>query len=283
MKIAYAPSKSRDFVSRGLHHLPLIKSFVKKREITRFVGLARSSAERKQNFIVLHSGWARKTNSFDTENVLSKLANIDKINRTYILPGVLQSSHWSRIYEYPYAAYQLRDTKKGGRVLDCGCGVNSFQFYLAEKGFEVHSVDPYLPSLEKAANMKKQLGLSNLKPTFGSILKLPFADSYFDGATCISVLEHTLISSENSKLMLKGSINEMLRVLRKNALLVLTFDVNFGKGRGHLTLDEYAELCSMLGIETTALPEDRLFSSDTKEGLLMGKDFAVYSVTLAKT
>jgi SAM-dependent methyltransferase len=282
LKVACAPSKARWFMSRGLHHLPLIKSFVEKREMTRLVGLARSSAEREQDFSVLHSGWARKTVPFDTENIQARLASIDRVNGYKLREGVLPSSHWSRIYEYPYAAYQLRNVRKGGRVLDCGCGLASFQFYLAEQGFEVHAVDCDLPTLERVAALKKRLGLANLKPTFGSILKLPFADGYFDGATCISVLEHALTSSENSKLMLKGSINEMLRVLRKGGLLVLTFDVNFGKEQRSLTLDEYAELCGILRIETTTLPEDRLYSSDTKEGLLMGKDLAVYSVTLTK-
>lgn len=285
LKVACAPSKARWFMSRGLHHLPLIKSFVEKREMTRLVGLARSSAEQQQDFSVLHSGWARKTVPFDTGNVRARLASIDRVNGYKLPEGVLPSSHWSRTYEYPYAAYQLRDIRKGGRVLDCGSGLASFQFYLAEQGFEVYAVDCDLPALERVATLTKRLGLANLKPTFGSILKLPFVDSYFDGASCISVLEHVLTSSKNPNLralMLKGSINEMLRVLRKGGPLVLTFDVYFGKEQGVLTLDEYAELCGILRIETTTLPEDRLYSSDTKEGRLMGEDLAVYSVTLTK-
>jgi 2-polyprenyl-3-methyl-5-hydroxy-6-metoxy-1,4-benzoquinol methylase len=282
LKVACAPSKVRWLASRAMHNLPLIKSFVEKRETTQLVELARRSAEQEQDFRVLHSGWARKTVPFDTEKVLSQLARIDAANGNYVLSGVIQSKHFSRIYEYPYAAYHLRDVRKDGRVLDCGCGTTSFQFYLAEQGFEVHAVDDWLPCLERVADLKKQSGLTNLNPTFGSVFKIPFEDSYFDGASCISVIEHALTPYENSKVMLKGAINEMLRVLRKGAPLVLTFDVNFGTEQRHLVPNEYAELCDILRIKTTPLPEDRLYSSDTKEGLLMGKDLAVYSVTLAK-
>jgi ubiquinone/menaquinone biosynthesis C-methylase UbiE len=172
---------------------------------------------------------------------------------------------------------------QGGRILDCGCGTTSFQFYLAEQGFNVHAVDDWLPCLERVAYLKQASGITNLFPTFGSVFKLPFEDAYFDGASCISVIEHALeASSANATLLLKGAINEMLRVLRKGAPLVLTFDVNFGNEKRHLTPNEYTTLCNILRITPTPLPEDRLYSSDTQEGLLMGKDVAVYSATLTK-
>ena len=281
--IINAPSKFKWVIYRGLHHLPLAKSLVAKREIAQLIELASRSAERLQDFTILDSGWAKKTSMFDTGNVQAKLANIDRIHGYYLLEGVLHSNHWSRIYEYPYASHQLKNIRKNGRILDCGSGLTSFQFYLAEEGFEVYAVDCWLPTLEIVATWKKEMGLTNLKPTFGSIFQIPFPDSHFDGATCISVIEHALMSPKNSKLMLKGAINELLRVLKKGAPLVLTFDVNFGKEVRSLTLKQYTELCNILNVETMTLPEDRLYSSDTKEGSNMGKDLAVYSVTLIKS
>jgi SAM-dependent methyltransferase len=284
LRIAHAPSKIKWLASRAMHHVPMIKSFVEKRETAQLVEIARKSAERVQDFSILHSGWARKTMPFETEKVLSELAKIDVANGSYILPGVIQSKHFSRIYEYPYAAFHLSDVRKDGRVLDCGCGTTSFQFYLAEQGFDVYGVDDWLPCLEKVASLKKTLGLANLTPTFGSIFKLPFEDNYFDGASCISVLEHALAASpENSKLLLKGGFNELLRVMKKGAPIVLTFDVNYGPEKRNLTPNEYNDLCEILSIESSTLPEDRLYSSDTKEGLEMGKDLAIFSVTLTKT
>lgn len=112
---------------------------------------------------------------------------------------------------------------------------------------------------------------------------MPFEDEYFEGGCCISVIEHALeMSNQNTTLLLKGAINELLRVLKKGAPLVLTFDVNFGEEKRHLMPDEYATLCKLLKIEVTDPPADRIFSSDTKEGLCMGKDLAVFSVTLIK-
>jgi SAM-dependent methyltransferase len=220
---------------------------------------------------------------FDTKEVLARLAHIDRTNGYKLGGNILPSRHWSRIYEYPYAAYQLRNVPGGGRILDCGCGLASFQFYLAEKGFEVHAIDNNLRALQRVAALKKSFGLTNLKPTFGSILKLPFTSGYFDGVVCISVLEHMMLSPENSSLIIRGSINEMLRVLKEGGVLTLTFDVNFGKEQRSLKPKEYAELCSALNLNPEPLPKDRLYSSDTKEGSLMGEDLTVYSVTLARS
>lgn len=281
MGISFAPSRFNWFVSRGLNHLPLIKPFLEKREMIHLVELGHNSLKKKQSFRVLDSGWMRKAVKYDVEEVQARLACIDKTNRS-MLGDILQSMHWSRIREYPYAANQLKNLPKDGRIADCGCGAASFQFYLAEKGFEVYSVDCNLSTLERVAAFKKHSGVTNLKPTFGSVLKLPFTSEYFDGVICISVLEHIIVSSEYSRLILLGSINEMLRVLKKEGLLVLTFDVNFGKERRHLSPNELTELCDALQIDSEPLPEDRLYSSDTKEGSLMGKDLAVYYTTLTK-
>ena len=281
-KVASAPLKVTWLASRAMHHLPLIKPTVERREVAQLLDLAQKSSEQERAFSVLDSGWARKTVSFDTDEPLSELAQIDVTNGSYILPGVIAIKHFSRVYEYPYAVHHLKDVRKNGRILDCGCGTTSFQFYLAKQGFEVHAVDDWLPCLEKVADLKKQSNLTNLNPTFGSVFKLPFTDSYFDGATCISVIEHALLSYENPVVILKGAINELLRVLKKGAPLVLTFDVNFGTEQRHLVPSEYAKLCEILKIDPTPLPDDRLYSSDTKEGALMGEDIAVYCVTIIK-
>jgi 2-polyprenyl-3-methyl-5-hydroxy-6-metoxy-1,4-benzoquinol methylase len=281
-KVASAPSKVKWLASRAMHHLPLIKPTMEKKEAAQILDLAQRSSVQEYAFYVLDSGWARKTPSFDTAEPLSELEKIDVKNGSYILPNVIATKHFSRVYEYPYAVHHLKNAKKNGRILDCGCGTTSFQFYLAKQGFEVHAVDDWLPCLEKVADLKKQSNLTNLNPTFGSVFKIPFTDSYFDGATCLSVIEHALISYENSRMTLKGAINELLRVLKKGAPLVLTFDVNFGTEQRHLVPEEYAKLCEILKIEPTPLPEDRLYSSDTKEGALMGEDIAVYCVTIIK-
>lgn len=280
-KVASAPLKFSWLASRAMHHLPLIKHTVEQREVAQLLALAQKSSEQKHAFYVLDSGWARKTISFESEP-LSELAKLDVKNQSYILPDVIATKHFSRVYEYPYAVDHLRKVGKNGRILDCGCGTTSFQFYLAKQGFEVHAVDDWLPCLEKVADLKRRSNLTNLNPTFGSVFKLPFADSYFDGATCISVIEHALLSYENPVVILKGAINELLRVLKKGAPLVLTFDVNFGAEQRHLVPSEYAKLCEILKIEPTPLPEDRLYSSDTEEGALMGEDIAVYCVTIIK-
>ncbi len=289
MSIINAPSKNRWRLSRGLHHItrplryiPVLRSIVKKREIAYLARLAQNSATQMQKFNVLDSGWARKKVPFAVENVLASLERIDKTNRS-IFYGVPQSRHWSRVFEYPYTVHQFNHIQQGGRLLECGAGITPLQFYLAKKGFEVYSLDPWLPYLEKVAVWKKNWGLSNLKLVYGNLFRLPFANSYFDGVSCISIIEHLLDKFQDFRLILKTGLGEMLRVLKKGAPLVLTFDVYFGKEQRGPTIAHYAQLCRLLGIKTSKLPEDRLYSSDTKEGRIAGEDLAVYSITLTKS
>jgi hypothetical protein len=78
-------------------------------------------------------------------------------------------------------------------------------------------------------------------------------------------------------------------VLKVGAPLVLTFDVNFAENQLDPAIEEYGlrikqyeALCDYFGLKPEPLPEARLFSSDTKEGSLMGTNLAVYTVTIVK-
>lgn len=169
---------------------------------------------------------------------------------------------------------------RGSRILDCGCGLSSFQFHLAQQGFDVHGLDVEVKTLEKVATLKNTLRTPTLHPTYGSLLDLPFTDEFFHGVLCISVLEH-VFASPSSKLC-EGAIKEMLRVLKVGGVFILTFDVTFGTERTGITLDVLDELGVFFGVEITPLPQDRLFSSDTREGLSRYPNLAVYSITLTK-
>ncbi|MGA3059743.1 MAG: hypothetical protein ABSD92_05175 [Candidatus Bathyarchaeia archaeon] len=83
MQIVNAPSKAMWMMLTGLHHLPLIKSVIEKTETIRLVKLAQSSIERKQNFNILGSGWARKKVRNNTKNVLSLLAGMDRLTESF--------------------------------------------------------------------------------------------------------------------------------------------------------------------------------------------------------
>jgi ubiquinone/menaquinone biosynthesis C-methylase UbiE len=115
------------------------------------------------------------------------------------------------------------------------------------------------------------------------VLKLPFPDSYFDRVTNISVLEHVIyLVKQDTNVILKGFVNEMLRVLKPKGLVVLTFDVNMDPKKSDLRLyfHEYESLCKTLGTLPTSPPASKLSSSDTKEGRMMGEDLCTYYAIL---
>jgi SAM-dependent methyltransferase len=275
-KIINAPTRARWHLYKEMRHIPILGSIMKKKDIKNALILARRISMQERKFVVKDFGWARKKATFNAEQVRRRLIEIDQI-MDFRLLNFPQSQHFSRVYEFPYAVYQLQSLK--GKVLDVGGNLTSLQFYLEEQGFEVYSLDPDLYALRQLSKLKPRLK-SHLKLAFGELLNLPFADEYFDGIVCISVLEHAIIGSETA-IYLKGCINELLRTLKPNGVLILTFDVSFGE-TGKLTLEDYGELCKILGIKQNPLPSDRIFSSDTAEGLSMGRDLAVYSVTLVK-
>ena len=145
--------------------------------------------------------------------------------------------HWSRLWEYPWAALSA-DLKKGMRVLDVGSGGSVFPHFLAAQGCEVHSADP---SLDEGTRLtigkKKRLGLSlgiatgwGLPPKVrnsafavayvpDSVQDLTYPDRYFDRVFCLSVMEH-IPETEWPQCM-----RQMTRVLRGGGRLVMTLDM----------------------------------------------------------
>lgn len=151
------------------------------------------------------------------------------------------------------------------------------------KGYEVYSLDLDLWALKRVAKTKSERGLKSLHIAYGNILSLPFPDNYFDRVVNISVLEHIVYRiKQDTDIILRAFVNELLRVLKPNGLIVLTFDVNMSQTKSDLRLffEEYESLCKIMGIMPTHPPPSRISSSDTKEGLMMGKDLCTYCVTL---
>jgi 2-polyprenyl-6-hydroxyphenyl methylase/3-demethylubiquinone-9 3-methyltransferase len=113
---------------------------------------------------------------------------------------------------FPYFREILSESKvrpAGKRVLDVGCGGGFLSEEFAKLGFEVHGIDPSLPTLEKA---KKHAMLSKLeiKYAHGAGEKLEYPDSHFDVVVCCDVLEHVKdldrVISEISRVLKPGGL-----------------------------------------------------------------------------
>lgn len=241
-------------------------------------------------FRVVDAGWATTDCLTDEsyKKLTMELLEIDK-SSSALYGDVPPCLHWSRRYEYPYAILNSvlpEHPPKDFKILNCGAAMSPLQFYLAMKEYIIYSLDLNLITLERVARFKSEEKLKTLYPVYGNLLDLPFPDAYFDRVLSISVLEHiidTCLLKQNTDVILKGFANELLRVLKPEGLLVFTFDVNI-KAQTPLRLryNEYESLCKMLGIRAKPPPHDRLYSSDTERGRMMGENLCVYCVTLRR-
>ncbi len=90
--------------------------------------------------------------------------------------------------DMPAAFSLLPKQLRGLRVLDAGCGSGIYAQALAKKGAQVTGIDVSKKMLEIASNeTPTKLGVHYLN---GSISKLPFRPTTFDGIVCMYVIEN---------------------------------------------------------------------------------------------
>ena len=144
---------------------------------------------------------------------------------------------WSRIWEYPYIYYhlkKLRDRYEDNYsvVVDFGSGVTFFPFAIAELGYRVicTDIDPVCAiDLPKAAQYVAHVpGQVEFRLTDG--ISLPFKNNEVDIVYCISVIEHIPTIRE--------TISEIIRILKPQGFLLLTFDLDM-RGDGEIGVNKY--------------------------------------------
>lgn len=106
---------------------------------------------------------------------------------------------------------------KSLNILDCGGCSSAIDFFLAEKGFQVCSIDldEFLIFNGNYIAKAKQLPLKNMK---ADMTQLPFENNSFDIVFSISVLEHI------DKKLRGLAIQEMERVVKPGGFIFNTFD-----------------------------------------------------------
>lgn len=158
---------------------------------------------------------------------------------------------WSRAWEYPYVYYHLREWTRPavpgleGRqpgapenlsILDVGSGVTFFPFAAARLGYHVTCLD-----LNETYGEDLLAAACRFPPAPGAIAftagnaaaRLPFSDAAFDGAYCVSVLEH-IDQPERA-------IDSLARVLRPGGFLLLTIDIDM-RGNYEIGPEKHARL-----------------------------------------
>jgi ubiquinone/menaquinone biosynthesis C-methylase UbiE len=99
---------------------------------------------------------------------------------------------------------------RGKKVLDAGCGEGHLLKRLSERKAEYFGAD-----ITDAALKKARERVPNGKFYKMDLAKLEFPDETFDCVTCSEVLEHIYLY--------KDVMKELVRVLKKGGLLIITF------------------------------------------------------------
>ena len=150
------------------------------------------------------------------------------------------------------------------RILEVGCGPGAQIWYLAREGFSVYGVDGSETAIKLCRERLKGEGLS-AEVTVGDIVKLPYADGFFDAVIDVAAIQHN--TPENIAII----FSEISRVLKPNgnffSLMRSTKDYLFGH-RAPIAENTFADIPLGAAKGTGVL---HFFTIPEIENLLKGK------------
>lgn len=101
------------------------------------------------------------------------------------------------------------------KILDVGGGTGAYAFWLANKGYKVHLIDPVPKHIEQAKQLSKQQSENaNMEFQIGDARRLNYKDCYADILLLMGPLYHLLTYSERI-----AALKESYRILKKDGLL----------------------------------------------------------------
>jgi SAM-dependent methyltransferase len=106
-------------------------------------------------------------------------------------------------------AFVSQHLPAGCLILDAGCGTGVFASRLRDNGYRVVGIDASIRMLGPARNREVAVAQAIAQ-------RLPFPDATFDGFVSVAVLHHL-----GSTDMVRGAIDEMMRVLRPGGRAVI--------------------------------------------------------------
>ena len=140
--------------------------------------------------------------------------------------------------------------KKGGRVLDIGCGVGTLSFYLVSKDMNVLGLDLSREAIRLARESAKNLGISKMASFYVSGFSSNKVKGKFDLIIMSEVLEHMSNDIE--------AIEYVAQILKNNGIVLISVPLksaplyrlgllhNFDKLVGHLRRYSVNDVHSLL-------------------------------------
>jgi SAM-dependent methyltransferase len=124
----------------------------------------------------------------------------------------------------PFA--ELLDEHGCQEILDLGCGNGRFLVHFARRGFHVTGLDSAPTALKLAREWLASESLSGNLIQADTRVRLPFADNTFDALLSTQVIHHARLE------LVRGTIGEILRVVKPDGLVLVSVPVYLPKGDG---------------------------------------------------
>lgn len=144
------------------------------------------------------------------------VAFMEELNVVARSGGLTEYITYSRIWEYPWIWFRLRDFPRSTRILDVGSERSPFPWYLRMQGFDVIVSDVTEEHWDLWKEASRRIGVSPRLRILDS-QDLALATASVDVYESVSILEHV----PNKQ----AAIEEAARVLKPGGLLLMTFDV----------------------------------------------------------
>ena len=140
-----------------------------------------------------------------------------------------------------YKNFEFNDRKKI-KILDLGCGTGANFLFLYENNFSVSAIDKSKNALKKLMLRckKKRIIIEKKNIKLATFDKIPFKNEEFDMVIDSTSLQHC------KKSLIKKSIFEIRRVMKRNGCFFSIFQKNYQKKGIYYNLMSHIELKKLL-------------------------------------
>lgn len=116
---------------------------------------------------------------------------------------------------YSGRQYILKYLPRYGKVIEAGCGLGRYVFYLSDLGFNTIGVDISKESLKMCKEWGKENRYSPSMFKYADVRNLPLSDNYFSGYVSLGVIEHFKEGPEKA-------LGEAYRVLKGGGIAIIS-------------------------------------------------------------
>lgn len=116
---------------------------------------------------------------------------------------------------YGLRPWILKYTPRFGKVLEAGCGLGRYNFYLSKLGIDIEGLDFEKKTIEFLNDWKIKNGFEDCNFIEGDVTDLPYDDNSLSGYISLGVVEHFIEGPQKP-------IAEARRVLRPGGISIIT-------------------------------------------------------------